>query len=442
LGRSDGTFANPGLGDLRANPFGWGTSALDYDNNGTTDLVYFGHLDAGPTLVTDNPGALLSNDGNARFTRNRTAFAGGTDYNRHEVTGEVTGEATGDLNNDGFPDIITVSAMNIPGTIPLTRFPTSYGSPFDATAYYVEQFRPIGPGAWVWNGYEFPNGTLQIEMNSADNGNGWVKIRTVGSAGLAHGGRVNRDGIGAVVMFTPDNGRTAMQPIVAGSSYASQDSLVADFGLGSARKGTVDIVWPGGVRNRLYDVRDGETIRFPEIPFSYDTRSMSFSQYVRNVGRALEDLVEADQLTGAEGARFFLSAVRAFLDAHGGGPFSLSDASPDEFIPFQTRSDARSGPPLTHSPIAGIWPPANEVARDWLFASDLAQRQTGRPVADLGGAVARGRPAADGQVHLRGSDAVPAVTFRSSRRQLPAGETDVFRNMLTLEPDHILPPPL
>src|SRR5262249_34054530 len=157
----------------------------------------------------------------------------------------------GDLNNDGFPDIVTASAMNIPDTIPLTRFPATYGSPFDPTAYYVEQFRPVGPGEFVWNGYEFPNGTLQVEMNSANNGNGWVKIQPMGSAGLVQGGRVNRDGIGAVVTFTPEHGKAAMQPIVAGSSFASQDSLVADFGLGGARQGTVDILWPGGVRNRL-----------------------------------------------------------------------------------------------------------------------------------------------------------------------------------------------
>src|SRR5262249_7303188 len=155
----------------------------------------------------------------------------------------------------------------------------------------------------------FPNGTLQVEMNSANNGNGWVKIQAMGSAGLVQGGRVNRDGIGAGVTFTPEHGKAAMQPIVAGSSFASQDSLVADFGLGGARQGTVDILWPGGVRNRLYGVRDGEKVLFPEIPYSYDTQSMSFDKYVKNVARALEDLVGAGKLTRSEQARFFSSAV-------------------------------------------------------------------------------------------------------------------------------------
>src|SRR5262249_30784086 len=35
LGQADGTFIDPGLGALQADPFGWGTSALDYDNNGS-----------------------------------------------------------------------------------------------------------------------------------------------------------------------------------------------------------------------------------------------------------------------------------------------------------------------------------------------------------------------------------------------------------------------
>ncbi len=46
--------------------------------------------------------------------------------------------------------------------------------------------------------------------------------------------------------------------------------MSAHFGLGSAASGTVDVLWPGGVRNRLYDVAAGERILFPEIPCSFD----------------------------------------------------------------------------------------------------------------------------------------------------------------------------
>ena len=40
LGQSDGTFADPGLGGLVADPFGWGNTAVDYDNDGDTDIIY------------------------------------------------------------------------------------------------------------------------------------------------------------------------------------------------------------------------------------------------------------------------------------------------------------------------------------------------------------------------------------------------------------------
>ena len=147
-------------------------------------------------------------------------------------------------------------------------------------------------------------------MNSADNGNGWAEIRTQGSIGLIPGGRVNRDGIGAVLMFTPDGGKEVMRPIVAGSSFESQDSLVADFGLGQAKKGTVDIVWPGGVRNRLYDVHDHERLVFPEIPFSYDA-NIPFDAYLAGVQQSLAGLVRSRLSSSRTSRRCLSSAVRS-----------------------------------------------------------------------------------------------------------------------------------
>ena len=312
LGQPGGTFTDPGVGELRVSPFGWGTAALDSDNNGTTDLVYFGHIDVGPFIVTDNPGVLLQNDGTAHFQFDAASFAS-TNYNRREVFGV----AAGDLNDDGFDDVVTVSAMDIPDSVPLTRYPVSlppnaYGSPFDATAYFVEQFRPIGPGTFVWNGYEFANGTLQVQINSADSGNGWVKLRTRGSVGTLINGRVNRDGIGAVVTFWPDGGLPVMKPIIAGDSFGSASGLWAGFGLGRARKGTVEIRWPGGARNRLYDVHAGERIIFPEIPCSYSDATVGFAEYRACVDSALIELTNASVLRPADAARFLSSALRAF----------------------------------------------------------------------------------------------------------------------------------
>ena len=99
---------------------------------------------------------------------------------------------------------------------------------------------------------------------------------------------------------------------MAGASHASQDSLVANFGLGAATVGIVEVLWQGGVRNRLYDVQAGEQLVFPEIPVSYDGEFASLNDYQRQVDAAIDDLVAADVLTVAEGDRFFASSVRAF----------------------------------------------------------------------------------------------------------------------------------
>ncbi|MGH2567493.1 MAG: hypothetical protein ACRDGA_04085, partial [Bacteroidota bacterium] len=60
--------------------------------------------------------------------------------------------------------------------------------------------RHIPPQAFIYNGFRFEDGTLAVEMNSG-NTKGWMKVRTIGSKSLTPKGRVNRDGIGAVLSF-------------------------------------------------------------------------------------------------------------------------------------------------------------------------------------------------------------------------------------------------
>ncbi|HEY4687870.1 MAG TPA: CRTAC1 family protein [Anaerolineae bacterium] len=312
LGQPDGTFTDPGVGALIAMPFGWGTSMTDYDNDGDTDIIYYGGSDAGPYVEASNPGAILQNQNcSATFRRDAAALAGSANHTRRTVQGL----AVGDVNNDGFVDIVSVSNFDKPEPIPLVPFPVAYGSPFDADARYVPTFLPTEiPGVFVWSGIEFPDGSLAVEANSGDNDNNWVTVNVLGTAGVTSGGRVNRDGIGAVVKFTPKHGATVIQPILGGSSHASQDSLTANFGLGNAKKGTVEVLWPGGVRNRLYDVHKFERVVFPEIPCSFDGDWARPRDYVSCVRTSLDELVEAGVLNRVERARFFVSALLAFYD--------------------------------------------------------------------------------------------------------------------------------
>jgi len=203
-----------------------------------------------------NPGTLLKNDGAGNFTYDADALASATDHLRRSNKGL----ALGDLNQDGFVDIVSTSNFDYPESVPLVPDSDGLGSPFDSLAAIVPTFVPTENGEFAWSGLVLPDGTLSVEINSADNGNGWVEVQALGTVGLTAEGIVNRDGIGAVVFFTPEGGQTAMEPILGGSSFISQNSLAANFGLGSETRGTVEVLWPGGVRNRLYNVEAGEKI--------------------------------------------------------------------------------------------------------------------------------------------------------------------------------------
>ena len=275
----------------------------DYDNDGDPDVAFYGSLNGTMNTITaDNPGTILENRGcDATFDLDFDALAA-TDHARRNVHGV----ATGDLNLDGFPDLVSVSAFDIPEDVPLHAYPADHDSPFDRKARYVEIFAPAGNGAFTWNGYHFTDGTLAVEINSADDGNGWVAVKTLGTAGLLPGGRVNRDGIGALVRVTPDGGRTAMKPITAGSSYASQNSLEQTFGLGQAETATVEVLWPGGASTRIEEVHRGERIVVPEIPCNRPRGRAGR----RCVTRALDRLVETGSLPRADAERLRLAPVR------------------------------------------------------------------------------------------------------------------------------------
>lgn len=310
LGRADGGFDDPGVGSLRATPFGWSPMALDYDNDADPDVIYLGSLGTAIfTVLGDNPGAVLENQGcQARFLRDARAMT--TVHNRRVVEGA----AAGDLDGDGFPDVVSVSSFDIPEDMPQEPFGLDFGSPFDATAVHTKFMDPAPGGRFVPKGVEFPDGRLVIDLNSGDNGNGWIAVRTFGSVGITSGGRVNRDGIGAVVRFQPEGGPATSRPVLGGANYASQDALEMTFGLGGAEKGTLEIHWPGGVHNRLDGVRRGERIRFPEIPCGFDASWQDEGTYRACVTTALGELTEAGLLSPEDRSRFLDSALRAWRE--------------------------------------------------------------------------------------------------------------------------------
>lgn len=312
LSNGSGGFNDVNVGDIVATPFGWGTSILDYDNDGDSDVVYHGSVDLTSIIVMDNPGVLLRNSGQctADFSWESGAFS------ENHQTRNVQGVAAGDFNNDGFEDIASVANFDIIPNLPIpfTNLTGFLGSPFDDVVLFNVIFSAfVTPGLHVYvaNDQTLQRGSLALDINSADNGNNWLAVDTLGTAGLTSGGQVNRDGIGAVVsLTTAQKGLSAMRPIVGGSSYGSQDSLTANFGLGSEGHGDVEVLWPGGHRNVLKNVAAGERILFPEIPCDYATQDRDLDGYRQCVNQALDELVAAGVLNADSRQRFLASAFR------------------------------------------------------------------------------------------------------------------------------------
>ena len=312
LGIGNGAFGQIDMSKhpFKSTPFGWGNSMSDFDNDGDTDIAYFGGMDVGPFVQADNPGVMLLNDGAANLTFDAAAFASSRDKT---LRSEVQGVGVGDLNDDGFPDVVHVASAYTPTTIPLVKMVQQWGGPFDATAYHAPTFFPTGPFEAEWAGRNLEDGYMAVQLNST-NGNRWAKVRLKGTRGLTTLGKSNRDGIGAIVQFTPRNGKTVMYPVLGGSSYASQHALEQTFGLGSQSRGMLEIAWPGGAKNRVYDVLQGERLVVPEIPCDARGSWPSRNAYRACVDTALTELVGNGTINSAYRSRLRQSAYRAYDD--------------------------------------------------------------------------------------------------------------------------------
>ena len=106
------------------------------------------------------------------------------------------------------------------------------------------------------------NGPARLLRNDGGNENRLLRVITIGSAS-------NRNGIGAKVRLTLDNGKIQWSMVKTGSSYLSQSELPLTFGLGeSTTIKSVEVTWPngrleklpGGAANRVITVHEGKGI--------------------------------------------------------------------------------------------------------------------------------------------------------------------------------------
>jgi hypothetical protein len=191
---SDVTYA-AGLGEVTLPFLGWGTTFIDYDNDGWQDvMVANGHVYPSVdehqwgTSYAQQP-LLFRNLRNGKFERVAAAPNSGL-----AGAWRARGMATGDFDGDGRVDVIV---NNIDSSPTLLR-------------------------------------------NVTPQSGHWLEIKLVG------GKRSPRDAVGATVYLTANKMRQR-QDVISGNSYASQNDLTLHFGLGAAT--TIDrleVKWPDG----------------------------------------------------------------------------------------------------------------------------------------------------------------------------------------------------
>ncbi len=184
-----------GLAALTRSFVGWGAHFLDFDNDGSLDLVFVnGHLN--PVIEKtrvdvryEEPPMLLANNGRGVF-RDMKESAGPVFRSRYLGRGL----AVGDYDNDGGTDVV------------FTRL----------------------------------NDTPILLHNNVGREKTWVGIELQGT-------RSNRDAIGARLTLTA-GGRKLTRWITGGTSYLSSHDRRVIFGLGDLPSGParLDIRWPNG----------------------------------------------------------------------------------------------------------------------------------------------------------------------------------------------------
>jgi tetratricopeptide (TPR) repeat protein len=200
-----------GLGQIALDYIGFGTSFLDYDNDGRLDLFIangstFQRSDA-PELLVPMLDQLMWNRGATDGFFDVSAVSG--EYFGRELVGR--GIAFADYDADGDLDV----------------FVANNG----------------GPGVLL--------------RNDGGSDKHWLKIRLQGT-------RSNRSGIGARLRLVAGE-ITQTREVGAQGSYLSQHTLEQHFGLGPAvRIDTLEVVWPSGERQVVTGLVADRTVRVVE----------------------------------------------------------------------------------------------------------------------------------------------------------------------------------
>jgi hypothetical protein len=286
----DGTFTDVAVaaglayGEAGTARAGMGTDAADYDNSGWQSLV-LGNF-------TNESMSLYHNDGSGLFTdlAPRTGIA--TMSNKSLTFGTFFF----DYDLDGLPDILAVNG-HVSDDISVVQPNVKYAQPphlfrnlgknkFEEVTTKVGSALPhpiVGRGAAyadIDNDGDLDlvitanNGSARLLRNDNGNKNDMLRVKTIGT-------RSNRDGIGAKVTVKTASGARLFAMVKTGSSYLSQSELPLTFGLGKPETGKtvdVEIVWPGGHKDSIANVKANQFITVQEGKGIIAVRPLPFSR--------------------------------------------------------------------------------------------------------------------------------------------------------------------
>jgi hypothetical protein len=200
----DGNFTDitfqAGLGEASIPFLGWGTSFLDFDNDGWKDVVV-GNGHVYPLVDNFQWGTsfaqqmlLFRNQGTDGKTRVKFENIGAAPDSALAESHMVRGLAVADFDGDGYLDIVTNNMDASPSLL-----------------------KNVGPRT-----------------------NNWLRIK------LAGGGISPKDAVGAVVIIK--SGESSQRfDLISGAGYASQNEQVVHFGLGTVKKiDEIKVLWPDG----------------------------------------------------------------------------------------------------------------------------------------------------------------------------------------------------